>query len=54
MSPRDMTNLLGSKPVTEFTMALIVAMHCWRGTSLIEGAFYYMDQARCWPQHKEG
>ncbi len=51
MNPRDMTGPISSAPITEFRMALIVAMHCWPGTSLVEGAFAILDQVNT--QHKE-
>ena len=39
--------------MSEFQMAMIVSLRFWRGTSIVEGAYYYMDQARHWPQQRE-
>lgn len=34
------------KPLGEFRMALLTALVFWRGVSITEGAFYYMQKAR--------
>ena len=39
--------------MTEFQMAMIVSHRCWRGTSIVEGALFFMDQAQHWPQYEE-
>ncbi len=56
MTPKEMTapltGTLDGTPLAEFRMALIVSMHCWGGTSLVEGAYDVLRQIRA--QHKEG
>ena len=48
MTPKEMTapfkGTLDGSPLAEFRMALIVAMHCWSGTSLIEGAYHVLRE----------
>lgn len=36
----------GKRIKNELEMAMIVAMHFWRGTSIVEGALAIMEQVR--------
>ena len=34
------------QPMPELQMAMVVARHIWRGTSIVEGAFWWMEEVR--------